>query len=106
MRLVETSSPPIRFKRWAEEYGNIFSLKVGAGTWILLNDKRAVHDLLDKKSAIYSDRPNDQQLLTATKENLAMMNADHMWRASRKIASHFVSPKNLDENIMGIQEAE
>ena len=103
---METSSPQARFTKWAEEYGSIFSLKVGAGTWILLNDKRAVHDLLDKKSAIYSDRPNDQQVITATKENLAMMNADRLWRASRKIASHFVSPKNLDENIVGIQEAE
>jgi hypothetical protein len=81
-------------------------LKVGAGTLILLNDKRTVHDLLDKRSAIYSDRPKDEQVITAVKENFAFMDAGHKWRASRKIASHFVSPKNLDENIMGIQEAE
>lgn len=73
---------------------------------ILLNDKRTVHDLLDKRSAIYSERPRDEQVITAVKENFAFMDTNHKWRASRKMASHFVAPKNLDENIMGIQEAE
>jgi hypothetical protein len=81
-------------------------LKIGAGTLILLNDKRTVHDLLDKRSAIYSERPKDPQLKTALGENFAFFDTNSMWRASRKLAAHFVSPKNLDETIMTIQEAE
>ena len=95
-----------RFKEWADEYGRIFSLKIGAGTLIVLNDKRTVHDLLDKRSAIYSERPLDQQLITSLKENFAFMGTTPTWRAHRKIASHFLAPKNLDDQIMAIQEAE
>ena len=88
-------------------YGTIFSLKIGAGTIIVLNDKRAVHDLIDKKSAIYSDRPHDHNLETAMgMENFAFMHMTPLWRAQRKIASQNLAPKNLDENIMPIQEAE
>jgi hypothetical protein len=81
-------------------------LKIGAGTLILLNDKRTVHDLLDKRSAIYSERPKDQQVTMALRENFAFYDTNSMWRASRKLAAHFVAPKNLDERIMAIQEAE
>ncbi|KAJ4360291.1 uncharacterized protein N0V89_000852 [Didymosphaeria variabile] len=95
-----------RLKEWADKYGSIYSLKIGAATLILLNDKRTVHNLLDKRSAIYSDRPKDQQMITALKENFAFFDASPAWRATRKIAAHFMSPKNLDETIMAVQEAE
>ncbi|OAG03879.1 cytochrome P450 oxidoreductase-like protein [Paraphaeosphaeria sporulosa] len=95
-----------KFKEWADIYGPIYSLKIGAGTLIMLNDKRTVHDLLDKRSAIYSERPKDQQMMTALAENFAFWDANPAWRASRKIAAHFVSPKNLDETVMAVQEAE
>ncbi|KAF1976357.1 cytochrome P450 2D18 [Bimuria novae-zelandiae CBS 107.79] len=95
-----------KFKKWAEEYGNIFSVKVGAGTLIFLNDKRTTHDLLDKRSAIYTDRAKDQQISTTFAENFALMDANSTWRAHRKIAAHFLAPKNLDASIMVIQEAE
>lgn len=95
-----------KFKEWADIYGSIYSLKIGAGTLIFLNDKRTVHDLLDKRSAIYSDRAKDQQVVTALAENFAFWDANPAWRASRKLAAHFVSPKNLDETVMAVQEAE
>lgn len=95
-----------RCSEWAAKYGSLCSLKIGAGTLILCNDKRTVHDLLDKRSAIYSDRPKDQQVLASAGENFAFMDANPIWRAHRKISSHFMSPKNLDESIMAIQEAE
>ncbi|KAL1598728.1 hypothetical protein SLS60_007869 [Paraconiothyrium brasiliense] len=95
-----------RFKEWADKYGSIYSLKIGAGTLILLNDKRTVHHLLDKRSAIYSDRPKDQQMMTALKENFAFFDANPAWRAARKVAAHFLSPNNLDATVMAVQEAE
>ena len=95
-----------RFREWADRYGKIYSLKVGSGTLILLNNKRTVHDILDKRSAIYSDRPKDQQMITALKENFAFMDANPEWRAHRKIASHFLAPRNVDDTVIAIQEAE
>jgi len=67
-----------------------------------------VHDLIDKKSAIYSERPFDHNNETALgNENIAFMHSStNLWRAQRKIAAQFLAPKTLDEKVMPIQEAE
>lgn len=46
-----------QFQKWAEEYGPVYSLILGTKTLIVLSSAEAVKDLLDKRSAIYSDRP-------------------------------------------------
>ena len=48
--------PHIQFQIWAREYGPIFSLILGTTTLIVLSSDTAVKDLMDKRSAIYSDR--------------------------------------------------
>lgn len=46
----------LQFQKWAKEYGPVYSLILGTKTLIVLSSDQAVKDLLDKKSAIYSDR--------------------------------------------------
>jgi len=46
----------LQFQKWAQEYGPVYSLILGTKTLIVLSSDVAVKDLLDKKSAIYSDR--------------------------------------------------
>jgi len=46
----------LQFKKWAEEYGPVYSLILGTKTLIVLSSDQAVKDLLDKKSGMYSDR--------------------------------------------------
>ncbi|KAH7135157.1 cytochrome P450 2D18 [Dendryphion nanum] len=97
----------IQFKDWADQYGGVFSLKIGGGNMIVLSDPRAVHDLMNKKSAIYSDKPIDHQMLLCLQdENIAFMPSTQLWRAERKIASQSFSPKALDERLSPISEAE
>lgn len=65
----------LQFQKWAEQYGwaltcfalsnqsnnwwsPIFSLQLGTKTTIVLSSDAAVKDLLDKRSANYSDRPD------------------------------------------------
>lgn len=85
----------------------MFSLKIGKGTMIVLNSRRAVHDLIDKRSAIYSGRSQDEQFLTALKgENIANMDADASWRVQRKITARFFAPSKLDGELAEISEAE
>jgi cytochrome P450 len=95
-------------KEWADQYGAIFSLKVGASTMIILNDRRAVHDLVDKKSAMYGDRPMDRQWEVALGKDLSFvaMHATPTWRSFRKIAAQMLSPKSVDDKIAPVQEAE
>ncbi|TFY72458.1 hypothetical protein EVG20_g545 [Dentipellis fragilis] len=46
------------FAEWGKKYGGIVSINVLGQSIIILNSTQAVTDMLDKKSAIYSDRPN------------------------------------------------
>ena len=74
---------------------------------IVLNSRRAVYDLIDKRSAIYSSRPDEEQYRTALKnENIANMDADEGWRAQRKMTARFFAPAKLDGDLGKISEAE
>ena len=44
-----------QFKKWAEEHGPVYNLILGTKTLILLLSDEAVKELLDRRSAIYSD---------------------------------------------------
>ena len=96
-----------RFKDWSDQYGEVYSLKIGKGTMIVLNSKRAVHELVDKRSLIYSSRPQDEQYHIAMRgENMANRDADAGWRMQRKIAVRFFAPVKLDGDLAMISEAE
>lgn len=47
----------VQFEKWAREYGPIYSLILGTKVMIVLNSDRAIKDLIDKRGAIYSSRP-------------------------------------------------
>lgn len=47
----------VQFEKWAREYGPIYSLILGTKVMIVLNSDLAIKDLLDKRGAIYSSRP-------------------------------------------------
>lgn len=85
----------------------MYSLKLGTGNVIVLCDREAIHALLDKKSNIYSDRPESYvgQLLTKG-DHIGLEPADKVWREKRKVVAHNFSPKMLDEKHFKIQEAE
>ena len=46
-----------RFREWSQQYGKIFSLKIGPRNIIVICDRKAVYELIDRKGSIYSDRP-------------------------------------------------
>ncbi|KAK5245353.1 hypothetical protein LTR20_006727 [Exophiala xenobiotica] len=92
---------------WAEQYGKIYSLTVGPTNIIVLCDRKAVRDLIDKKSAIYSDRPADYigKVLTGGDHTL-IDDYDAVWREKRKQMAQQLSPRRCDEQHSVIQEAE
>ncbi|EUC43271.1 hypothetical protein COCMIDRAFT_38750 [Bipolaris oryzae ATCC 44560] len=72
---------------WAKRYGNVYSLTVGPSNTIVLSGRHAVKQVLDKKSAVSSDRPTSllrQQLLTGG-DHLLWMDATPQWRGLRKL---------------------
>ncbi|PPJ59591.1 hypothetical protein CBER1_01171 [Cercospora berteroae] len=48
----------VQYKKWAEEYGPIFSLKFGEQTTIVLADGGVIRDLVDQRGSNYADRPD------------------------------------------------
>jgi hypothetical protein len=48
----------LQFQKWANEYGPVYSLMLGTRVLVVLFGDQAVKDLLDKRSAIYSARPD------------------------------------------------
>ncbi|KEF57227.1 uncharacterized protein A1O9_07417 [Exophiala aquamarina CBS 119918] len=96
-----------QFREWAKEYGSVFSLKFGPSNIIVLCDREVIHELLDKKGSIYSDRPTTYvgNLLTQG-DHIAISPADALWREKRKVIAHNFSPKMLDEKHFRVQEAE
>ena len=48
----------LKFQKWAETYGPVYSLMLGTKVAIVLSSDTTVKDLLDKRSAIYSGRPD------------------------------------------------
>ncbi|KAK1991628.1 cytochrome P450 2D18 [Colletotrichum falcatum] len=74
---------------------------------IILNDRRAVHELFVSKGAYFNDRPSGEQFQLAMRdENIAAMSDNAMWKEQRKIIAQFLSPKNLDTSLKSVQEAE
>ena len=74
---------------------------------IVICDRKAIRELVDKKAAIYSDRPSDYvgQLLTQG-DHIALHQMDGMWREKRKQVAHHFSPQQCDSKHRPIQEAE
>jgi hypothetical protein len=48
----------LQFQKWAKEYGPVYSLILGTKVMIVLSSDQAIQDLLDKRSGIYSSRPD------------------------------------------------
>ncbi|KAF2114283.1 cytochrome P450 [Lophiotrema nucula] len=57
LHLLPSTQPHHQFKKWADEYGPVYSLILGTSVMIVLTSDVAIKDLLDKRSNIYSSRP-------------------------------------------------
>ncbi|EKM54990.1 uncharacterized protein PHACADRAFT_119876 [Phanerochaete carnosa HHB-10118-sp] len=82
--------------RWSEEYdSDILRLNVLGSNIIIVNSLEAANDLLDKRSAIYSDRPEMPMLndLCEFGWNVAFRRYDDSWRNGRRVFQHELGPQ-------------
>ncbi|KAI0906969.1 cytochrome P450 [Ustulina deusta] len=85
----------LQFQKWANEYGPIYSLILGTQVMIVLSSDRAVKDLLDKKSGIYSSRP-DMYLghdIVSGGFRMVLMEYGESWRIDRGIVHNSLNMK-------------
>ncbi|KAH8165460.1 hypothetical protein CIB48_g2798 [Xylaria polymorpha] len=97
----------VQLQKWAGEYGPIYSLILGTKVMIVISSDTAVKDLLDKRSAIYSSRP--QMYLT---QNIAsgglrwtLMQYGDNWRKIRR-AAHTMLNINASQTYIPYQDLE
>lgn len=96
-----------QFTQWAQQYGGIYTLKLGTGTAAVITDRRLVKQLIDKKSAIYSDRPKSYVAdLISSGDHILLMKHGQQWRSTRKLLHGSLMEKVVDEQHLPIQEAE
>ncbi|KAK4939634.1 hypothetical protein LTR10_020134 [Elasticomyces elasticus] len=95
LHLMPTVKPHIQFQKWAQEYGPVYSLILGTKTVIVLSSDEAVKDLLDKKSAIYSDRPDMfiGQKIASGDLRLVVMRYGDNWRMIHKMVHNILNIK-------------
>ncbi|KAK5111603.1 hypothetical protein LTR85_011832 [Meristemomyces frigidus] len=87
------------YQKWAKEYGPVYSLILGNSVVIVLSSDEAVRDLLDKRSAIYSSRPDNyigQTIISDNNRLIFMKHHDPQWKMIRR----------LGHNLLNIQKAE
>jgi hypothetical protein len=87
---------PWRLTKWAEEYGEIFRTKSAATDFIWLNSPRAIKDIIDRRSAIYSSRQPQPMALGAASggKRMTFMPKSKRWRTLRAIIHRVLKLKN------------
>ncbi|KAJ3540330.1 hypothetical protein NM208_g5116 [Fusarium decemcellulare] len=94
-------------RQWHRKYGDVFYTKIGATDYIWLSSPKAVKDLMDKKSAIYSSRPHLPlaQDVASGKSRQLFMAYGPEWRSLRK-HSHALLNLNAAKKYRPVQDME
>lgn len=98
---------PRRAQAWALKYGDVFYTKMGGSDWIWLSSPKAIKDLMDKRSSIYSSRPPaplSQDVASAGRRQLFMQYGPQ-YRTVRKI-SHALLNITTSTSYQPVQDYE
>lgn len=95
------------YQQWSKEHGPIFSLRVGLDTIIMLNNHETAHDLLDKRSNIYSSRPRLVMGGECVSKGLRtlLMPYGQQWRTHQRLQASFLNIR-ISQSYTGLQDTE
>ncbi|KAI0594640.1 cytochrome P450 [Biscogniauxia sp. FL1348] len=86
LHLMPKEKTYLQLQKWAKEYGPIYSLILGTKVMIVLSSDKTINDLLDKRSGIYSSRP--EMYLTSMiggDSRMLLMTYGERWRKIRSL---------------------
>ncbi|KAL4262828.1 cytochrome P450 family protein [Pleurotus pulmonarius] len=92
---LSLNHPWLRLAEWKPIYGNLLYMYGMGNNILVLNDIKAVNDLLEKKGAIYSHRPAFMVVgeLMELGKSMPLRPYDSLWKLQRKIAHVALSPE-------------
>ncbi|KAI9375047.1 cytochrome P450 [Aspergillus egyptiacus] len=98
----------LHWSKFKEQYGPISSVTVLGQTIVVINDSRVAFDLLEKRSSLYSSRPNMVFAgeLVGWDNILAMQKYSDIFRAYRKAMHRVLGTKNTIAQFNALQEVE
>ncbi|KAJ3552235.1 hypothetical protein NM688_g4258 [Phlebia brevispora] len=104
---VPKDQPFRQFAEWSKTYGPVFSLNLAGKNVVVLNSLKAARDLLDRRSAIYSDRP---RLIMANEimmggKAIPLMPYGNEWRKHRRAVQDSLNVRQANM-YSAIQERE
>ncbi|KAF5364320.1 hypothetical protein D9756_000610 [Leucocoprinus leucothites] len=98
----------LTFAQWGEKYGDICSVTVLGQPLVIINSAQVARDILDKKSAIYSDRPTLQMAgeLVGWKNTLVLLPYGDRFRRYRRLFHKLIGSTAAMKQFNPIEEAE
>ncbi|KAK7039437.1 putative monooxygenase [Favolaschia claudopus] len=98
--------PWLTFSNWAKSYGDLVYLEALGQPLVLLNTPKAAKDLLEQRSALYSDRPRlEMAHLSGFDKVFVLAPSNDNWRQQRKIINQDLAPRMIPR-YHAFQEAE
>ncbi|KAI0672490.1 CyP450 monooxygenase [Trametes maxima] len=90
---VPTDRMSQKFRDMSKQYGDIVHLDAFGTPMIILGSHEAAHELLDRRSANYSDRvPSVMRLISGWEWTFVLMPYGNEWRRRRKEMHQFMHP--------------
>jgi cytochrome P450 family 619 len=106
---MPTRKAYIKLAEWAKQYGDMYSIKIGSTTTIVLSNRALCKEVLERRNSISSGRPPAYALseLVYRGDFLLLMHpADPRYRLSRKLLHQFFGDAAIDKGHMKIINAE
>ncbi|KAJ5805527.1 uncharacterized protein N7503_003129 [Penicillium pulvis] len=107
-RLKDLSKYPQReWRKWAQQYGELFQIRLGWENWVFVNSPEAVKVIFNKQSQHTSSRAPSPVLsdLISGDMRMLLMPYTPKWRKLRAIVHQLLTPKSSD-NFKPSQEFE
>ncbi|KAF4604257.1 hypothetical protein EYR38_004679 [Pleurotus pulmonarius] len=95
LRIMPSDQQELVFHEWAKTYGDVMYLRVLGHDIIVLDSVQAATELLEKRSALYSDRPNFTVYTTmGWDHNVAFFPYGPRFRKHRKFLQPYLSQQS------------
>ncbi|CCL98338.1 uncharacterized protein FIBRA_00332 [Fibroporia radiculosa] len=93
------------FKQWAAKYGDIFYLEVFRKPAIVISSARIAHDLMEKRSSKYSDRPRTVVFteLMGLEPTASILPYGNRWRLHRRWLQTAFQTKTAQRDYQPLQ---
>ncbi|KAK5459729.1 hypothetical protein LTS15_003858 [Exophiala xenobiotica] len=91
---IPVTNPQVIFKKWAQQYGEIYQIQLGFQRWVFLNSGSAAKEVIDKNSALSSSRPPMPSAdFVSGYMRILLMPYGERWRNLRSVIHTMFTPK-------------